>query len=60
MDINLNEEMNDFLKSLGLEVFQTEEKRAEFIHLFIERKRLEKELHKVNRKIQSFKYPIIQ
>jgi hypothetical protein len=60
MDIDLNEQMDDFLKSLGLDVFQSEEKRAEFIRLFIERKRLEKELHKVDRKIQSFKNPIIQ
>jgi hypothetical protein len=51
--------MEQYLEKLDIPIFQEEENRKEFVKLFVEKVRLEKELNKVTRKLNSFKNPCL-
>lgn len=52
-------DMEQYLEKLDIPIFKEEENRKEFVRLFCEKVRLEKELKKINRKINSFKNPCL-
>jgi hypothetical protein len=52
-------DMEQYLEKLDIPIFQDEENRKEFVRLFVEKVRLEKELNKVTRKLNSFKNPCL-